>query len=219
MQDEATPTPEGNAEDETMPFLEWRELIQSSNVDDRSIAANMLPEGGDDEEVVALLAAALGDADELVRTCAADSLGNCYLESAREALRKAAATEKSELALSYILVSLAIIGELHDIQLMLPYLHDSSTSHRLKVNAAEAVQRIVLDKVGYPMLRGALGVYDPKYGWSSNPLIRTVDSYREFVAAVKSEALAKLEHAKHRKDLEEIEKLIGEPLPKDNQQP
>jgi HEAT repeat protein len=219
MQNETTPTSVGHTEEYTLPFAEWRELIQSPDVHNRSHAANMLPEGGDDEEVVALLTAALGDADEFVRTCAADSLGNCHLDSAREALRKAAATEKSELALSYILVSLAMIGELHDIQLMLPYLHDSSTSHRLKVNAAEAVQRIVLDKVGYPMLREAFGVYDPKYGWSAEPLIRTVDSYREFVAAVKSEALAKLEHAKYPKDLDEIERLIGEPLPKDNQQP
>jgi HEAT repeat protein len=216
MQNEITPKPEGHTEEETLPFTEWRELIQSPDVHDRSTAANMLPEGGDDEEVVALLAAALGDVDELVRTCAADSLGSCHLESAREALRKAATTEKSHLALSYILVSLAMIGELHDIQLMLPYLHDSSTSHRLRIDAAEAVQRLVLDKVGYPMLRGALGVYDPKYGWSSNPLIRTVDSYREFVAAVKSEALAKLEHAEYRSDLERLRKLIGEPLPKDN---
>ncbi len=130
-----------------MKFEEWKNLILSSDRSDRTDAADELPDDGDDEEVVVLLNQALQDDDELVRTCAAGSLGNCHTESARRALRAAIPGELDEIALGYMLGSLGMIGGPEDFESLVAKFTDQSSSRRVRLDSAEGIAHLALNAV------------------------------------------------------------------------
>jgi HEAT repeat protein len=127
-----------------MKFQDWKDALKSPEASIRSDAADALPVDGEDEAVVALLARALSDEDELVRTCAADSLGHCHLESARSALRVAIATERQELPLAYMLCSLGMIGDPVDYTVLSSKLLDKTSSTRIIIDSAEGIVHLAL---------------------------------------------------------------------------
>jgi hypothetical protein len=126
-------------------FEDWKLLIRSQVSSDRSNAADELPEDGDDEEVVALLTKALFDEDELVRTCAAASLGDCNMESARQALREAVSKESDDLALGYVLGSLGMIGGIEDFEVLLSKLTAETSTRRIRIDSAEGIVHLALN--------------------------------------------------------------------------
>ena len=118
-----------------LSFTEWKRLITSSESDDRSHAADQMPKGGPQKEIVRLLVECLNDEDALVRTCAADTLGMYPTEEARVALRAAIDREEDELAKAYALSSLGAVGTLQDIGRLVEALR-TETDPRVRIDAA-----------------------------------------------------------------------------------
>lgn len=93
----------------------WRRAMRSREPTRRTDAANAPPPGAPAEKVVPLLLRALDDQDELVRTCAADSLEQFPCDDVCRALRVRAGRERDPLARGYMLYSLGRIGTLKDL--------------------------------------------------------------------------------------------------------
>lgn len=98
-----------------MNYVEWLKHMNSTLSSDRSHAADEIPDDGDIIEINSLLINALDDEDDLVRTCAADSLAAIPSESTRAALRASLKSEQNELVLSYVVHSLGTVGDASDI--------------------------------------------------------------------------------------------------------
>jgi hypothetical protein len=90
-------------------------------------AANSPPADVAPLKTVPLLIRALNDEDELVRTCAADSLGEFLCDEARHALRARVRKERNALARGYALKSLGRIGALGDLAYICTELSSDST--------------------------------------------------------------------------------------------
>jgi HEAT repeat protein len=137
-----------------MNFVQWKKLLASEDSSDRSHAADILPDDGEDEDVAKLLVEALGDSDELVRTCAADSLGNIFLDTARRGLRARIAVETLDLPKAYMLCSLGLIGDDEDLEILVREYLGKTTAQRVKRDAAEGLlhlvnTNLVLDMIAY----------------------------------------------------------------------
>jgi HEAT repeats len=128
-----------------MNFMEWKAALQSSVSYIRSDAAETTPDDGDDQEIVELLSFALTDPDPLVRTCAAESLGNCHMDTARSALRTAIANEKVELPMAFMLCSLGMIGEPIDYDVLTSRFADNNNSQRIAISSAEGLVHLTVN--------------------------------------------------------------------------
>ena len=118
-----------------MDFEEWKRLITSREPADRSDAADVIPDQAKPEEVVPYLITALQDPVELVRTCAADTLGSYHGDDVAKALRAALQKENDPLTKAYVLSSLGTVGELNDLPRFVEALQNE-THPQIQVHAA-----------------------------------------------------------------------------------
>src|SRR4051794_27121228 len=92
--------------EQAMNLDRWLVLMRSPEPADRVEAADTLPDSGASPEVTNLLMTALSDADPLVRTCAADTIGHIRTEDVRQRIRQCLVTENDSLAKAHLLSSL-----------------------------------------------------------------------------------------------------------------
>lgn len=118
-----------------MKFNEWKRLITSKEAYERSVAADEIPERTSPKRAIPYLIACLNDEDEMVRTCAADTLGFYREPAAREALRQALKVETDELTRAYLLSALGSIGTLEDLPLIARHVTGKANS-LVEVHAA-----------------------------------------------------------------------------------
>lgn len=117
-----------------LTFNEWKALLKSLESADRSYAADNPPEDSR-REVVRLLIKCLSDPDELVRTCAADSLGMYPTTTVRKVLRIHIDREQDQLAKAYTVSSLGAVGTLDDIGRLAEVLSTDSDA-QIQIHAA-----------------------------------------------------------------------------------
>lgn len=98
------------------PFAAWSMQIRDAADINRLEAIQNPP---DDRRAAGALIDLLVDADEVVRTCAAESLANFDSEDVRHALRHFLASERSDLAREYALESLGLVGTYCDVDHLL----------------------------------------------------------------------------------------------------
>ncbi|MGH6931369.1 MAG: HEAT repeat domain-containing protein, partial [Dongiaceae bacterium] len=125
-------------------FDDWKSALRSGNPSVRSDAADFVPEGVEPALVIRELKAALEDADDLVRTCAADTLGFLVHEEARVALRDRLADETDVLTRAFILSSLGAIGTTEDLKLIVGYLKPDVPG-MVRCHAAYGLMELALD--------------------------------------------------------------------------
>ncbi|MGE3830506.1 MAG: HEAT repeat domain-containing protein [Parvibaculaceae bacterium] len=126
-----------------MKYAKWKTLMKSDKAADRSHAADQLPVGGPKSHIVRMLIAALDDADYLVRTCAADTLGVISSKSVRLALRRRLKIETHTLVRRYLLSSLGDIGTLSDARIILPRL-EKAKNYGIRIHAAQGLGKIAV---------------------------------------------------------------------------
>lgn len=114
---------------EAVKLERWLDLISSPESADRAEAADTLPDSGASPEVVSRLLTALSDADPLVRTCAADTLGEVKSEDVRQKILERPAVENDSLARAHLLSSLGAMENGDD----LPLLSSALTSDEIQV--------------------------------------------------------------------------------------
>ena len=96
----------------------WLEALGSDDDDERIAAAEAPPEDAPEAEIVAALIPLLGDANPLVRLCAAETLGQFPGTSTAVALREYVSREPDPLGRAYGLSSLGLAGEPADLALL-----------------------------------------------------------------------------------------------------
>lgn len=121
-----------------MKLAQWTEFMMSSESADRAEAADQLPDEGALPEVVDKLVNSLKDADPLVRSCAAETLGMIDVAEVREELRNRLKFESDALVISYVISSLGEIGVLSDLDTIASYL-DENNDHKIRTSAAFAL--------------------------------------------------------------------------------
>ncbi|MGH6930874.1 MAG: HEAT repeat domain-containing protein [Dongiaceae bacterium] len=126
-------------------FDDWKSSLRSEDPTVRSDAADFVPEGVEPALVIRELKVALEDADDLVRTCAADTLGFLVHEDARVALRDRLAVETDVLTRAFILSSLGEIGTTEDLKLIVGYLK-SDVPNMVRCHAAYGLMELALDQ-------------------------------------------------------------------------
>jgi hypothetical protein len=192
-----------------MKFEDWKNLMLSSDVSDRTDAADELPDDGDDEDVVALLNHALQDDDELVRTCAAGSLGNCCTKSARHALRAAIPSESDEIALGYMLGSLGMIGEEEDFETLVRRFTDQSLPRRVRINSAEGIAHLALNVV-LPFITSEYVKSHDEFEDVGLPAIqRIVAHINKEISHIDRVARTRLPNAKRVNEIEELNRIVA----------
>lgn len=105
--------------DSRVEIERWRAALTSDNEADRGDAAEAPPEGAPPDEVVAGLTPLLHDPSDVVRLCAAETLGGFGGQAAAAALRAFVAREADPLAKAYGLSSLGLAGTSQDLPLLL----------------------------------------------------------------------------------------------------
>lgn len=128
-----------------MDYDTWKVLLNSAESADRSEAADVVPEGAESAQVVRDLANALGDPVPLVRTCAADTLGNFECDDARQALRAQLSAETDVLTRAYVLSSLAQIGQIRDLRLIIDAL-TSDAPGMIRAHAAYGLLELAIEQ-------------------------------------------------------------------------
>lgn len=107
-------------DDERSELRRWLAALSSELFMERSAAAESPPDGVSDDEIVAALTPLLHDLDDLVRLCAAETLGSYPGPQSVAALRAFVAREVDPLARAYGLSSLGLIGTSQDLSILLP---------------------------------------------------------------------------------------------------
>lgn len=118
-----------------MKLEQWLALMRSAEPADRVEAADMLPEADISSEVVDMLLAALRDEDALVRTCAADTVGDIDAELVRTTILERIEEEKDDLARAHLLSSLGAMEHPEDMGLLVDNLK-TSISPVIRLHAA-----------------------------------------------------------------------------------
>lgn len=118
-----------------MDFDRWKTLITSAESADRSEAADLLPEAGPMNEVKELLFRALNDDDALVRTCAADTVGEIRSDDVRSRILQRLEIEHDDLTRSKLLSSLGAMECIRDIPLLTSEI-ETADSPGVRVHAA-----------------------------------------------------------------------------------
>lgn len=106
----------------------WFALIKSTEPADRAEAADMLPEGKTSRQVVDALLVALDDEDALVRTCAADTIGEIDDERVRTSILERMGVETDDLVRAHLLSSLAAMNHPEDLAVLVTELNASKSS-------------------------------------------------------------------------------------------
>lgn len=118
-----------------MDFDRWKALITSAESADRVEAADILPDSGPTREIKELLLGALADDYALVRTCAADTVGEIRSDDVRSRILQRLETERDDLTRSKLLSSLGAMENIRDIPLLASEL-EIAGSPVLRVHAA-----------------------------------------------------------------------------------
>jgi HEAT repeat protein len=132
--------------DRESTFEAWRAALASDEGIDRSDAAEAPPEDADPADIVAALIPLLTDPNDLVRMSAAEALGWYPGTAAADALRAHLAVETDDLVRAYTLSSLALVGTIADLDVLLRALGPEATPHMAiyaLVGLHELVRRLV----------------------------------------------------------------------------
>lgn len=165
-----------------LTFDEWKRLITSSEPADRSHAADAPPPKGPRKEIVRLLVKCLNDPHELVRACAADTLGMFPIKKARDALRAAVDREEDALAKAYALSSLGAVGTLDDIGRLAEALGTESNK-QIRIHAALGLAFCVLGEFIENLLT-TMKQEDRTRGTAANALGEYLNSHRAYVKLI-----------------------------------
>ena len=121
----------------TMNFETWKTLITSQDSADRVDAADQTPDASPNEFIPFLLEC-LNDSHPLVRTCAADTLGDFSDDHVREGLRNMVVVEEDELAKAYAIASLGEVGTMNDLKLLIR-IFESNPSSTIRLRTAKGM--------------------------------------------------------------------------------
>jgi HEAT repeat protein len=110
----------GLMDDQRLELRRWLAALTSKNSAERSDAAESPPDGALDDEIVTGLMPLLHDSVDVVRLCAAETLGRYPGPPTAAALRAFIAREVDPLARAYGLSSLGLTGTSQDLSILLP---------------------------------------------------------------------------------------------------
>jgi HEAT repeats len=191
-----------------MNFVAWKDALQSSDSYIRSHAAETTPDDGDDQEIVELLSIALTDFDSLVRTCAAESLGNCHVETARNALRTAIVNEKEELPMAYMLCSLGMIGQPIDYDVLVSKFADNNSPQRIAISSAEGLFHLTVNNTITAITSAFLTSVDQQDRVGLPALERIVNRMNRTFAYIENVAKERINISENALEKEYLKKII-----------
>lgn len=120
----------------------WLAALSSENCNERSDAAELPPDDATDDEIVAALLPLLDDPVEVVRLCAAETLGHFPAPRSVAALRAFIAREADPLAKAHGLSSLGLIGTSQDLAVLLPETSEDRPAH-VRIHALVGLHELV----------------------------------------------------------------------------
>lgn len=120
----------------------WLAALSSENEAERSDAAESPPDGALDDEIVTGLTPLLDDPSDVVRLCAAETLGRYPGPAAADALRAFIAREPDPVAKAYGLSSLGLIGTSQDFPILLAEAAEDRPGH-IRIHALAGLHELV----------------------------------------------------------------------------
>jgi HEAT repeat protein len=188
----------------------WLAALSSELSTVRSDAAESPPEGALDDEIVTGLLPLLHDPSDVVRLCAAETLGRYPGPQTVAALRAFVAREADPLARAHGLSSLGLTGTSQDLALLLPETAEDRPAH-LRIHALAGLHELVRRGVKHGLM-SLLEHQAPEVKVSAAEALATVLEGRDDTDAVQAlEQCADRETIEARREdiLEALRRLQG----------
>lgn len=183
--------------DQTLEYSRWLSALASENSAERSDAAESPPEGASADEVVAGLIPLLQDSCDVVRLCAAETLGRFPGPRTAAALRDFVAREDDPLTKAYGLSSLGLVGTSQDLTILLSDTSEDRPA-QIRIHALVGLYELVRRGVKHGLI-AMLSHESPDVRGASAEALATVLENRD-----DSDAIQSLERRAGREPLESL---------------
>lgn len=181
--------------DQRSELARWLAALSSDNSAERSDAAESPPEEAPADEIVAGLTPLLQDSCDVVRLCAAETLGRYPGPQTVVALRDFVARETDPLAKAHGLSSLGLTGTSQDLSTLLSQTAEDRPAH-VRIHALAGLHELVRRGVKHGLM-ALLGHQAPEVRVAAAEALATVLEARD-----DSDALQSLEQSAKREVIE-----------------